>query len=264
MINGRVSVWVLVLELVDFKVIGLLCSITFIFVGGKGVKLIVLDTETTGLKDTKAVSFDDKVVLADRGSEIIEVGGLIVEDSRELANYGQMTPFCVFCDIIGAESELGAKRVHGIDMQEVRHYVRGQFLHNVMRRYVPEFFEDDVLFVGHNILFDMRMLWQGMRNVYDVQVKEGTTTIIPKHGRVMYDTIKYTQTSKGKRRKLDSFKNELAREFNEMLVGVRDLKVRTNAAELLITCNIGAHNALYDALWTFVVWKEQIWDKKLI
>lgn len=238
------------------------------------MKMIVLDTESTGLARCKVGRARDNVSVEDIGSQVIEIGGVIVDDPSKLVG---LTPFCLFCDIIPADSDKEAKKVHGIDIIEVRRHVRGQFLIHVLNTWLPEFFEKDLMLIGHNIGFDLDMIRQSVRNAYEIDIPVATSNFVHSKGRMAYDTVVYTMVA-GKRRKLQSFEDELQEGFDKLILSLRDVHVRTNAAELLMeSCGemtrsgemkprgmcMGAHNALYDALRTFVLWKERVWNQKL-
>lgn len=228
-------------------------------------QFIVFDTESTGLKRT-TVDLSIPSGMRARGDEVCQIGGLILDERMEPQRL-----FCHYCDTIAVESDAKAFEVHGISMKEVRQHVRCQYLTNVLYDHVPEFFWNDIMFVGYNVEFDMEMVAQTLSNS-DVEFKWTPLkgNIVPKTGRYSIDVAEfYRQNStrnKGSTfyRRLSSFEKELEQPREEFFVRYGYLEMQTNCMEMLAPTWDKAHNAFFDALNTYLLWRDRIWRKKLI
>lgn len=205
--------------------------------------------------------------LHNRGDEVCQIGGLILDERMQPQKL-----FCHYCDTVTIEVSAGAQEVNGISMQEVRKYVRCQYLSNVMHDELPEFFCDDVIFIGYNVEFDMSMVHQTLSNSdLDFTWKPFRGSIVPKTGRWSVDVSEYFKqvgnVSRGKGsyyRRLSSFEKELEQSREEFFASYGHMKVETNCLELLSPSWQQAHNAFFDALNTYLLWRDRIWRKKLI
>lgn len=229
-------------------------------------QFIVYDTETTGRKKAE-IDITLPSAMRQRGDEVCQIGGIILNDKME-----PIKLFCHYCDTVAVEVSAGAFAVNEISMQEVRKYVRCQYLSNVLLDKVPEFFWDDTIFIGYNIEFDQEMVKQTLANTdvpFDWQPFKGS--IVPKKGRWAVDVAEYFKQPgnpvSGKNsyyRKLSSFSKELEGAREAFLSQFGHLEVDTNCLELLAPSWERSHNAFFDALNTYLLWRDRIWRKKLV
>lgn len=226
-------------------------------------RFIIYDTETTGLKMAEA-DLSLPSALSARGDEVCQIGGIIADEN--------MVPtklFCHYCDTVKVECDKGALRANQISMKEVRQYVRGQFLPSILTERIPEFLWNDSIFIGYNVEFDMNMVKQTVSNAdvqFDWEPLRGS--IIPKHGRVSIDVSTYFMHYSGGGRtyhtKLSSFDAQLAEKRAEFYRMYGNLDVETNCQELFIPSWNRNHSAFYDALNTYLLWRDTVWRKKLV
>lgn len=225
-----------------------------------GRLFIIFDTETTGLAKQPPSELYVPASITNRGSEICQIGGIILDD--------RMVPlklFCHYCDIVPAESSKGALETHGIHMFQVRKYLLGQYLPEVLMSYLPQFFAEDVIFVGYNVEFDLTMVAQSLANSpISFRWNPLKTTLVPKKGRHSIDVAGYMRIG-SRYRKLSSFEEEL-KPLREAFLNkyIDSLYVETNCIDLLQGSWNQAHNAFFDALSTYILWGERLWKKKLI
>lgn len=228
--------------------------------------LIVFDTETTGLTDANP-DVTTRVTLAQMGSEVVQIGGLIVHggawDKDDPYREISIEPFCYFLDCISANLDEGAMDITHIDMRKWREEVNGYYLHRALVEGVPEMYESNCNFIGHNIMFDIRMMNQTLRNSGGFKAVPLQSSILPRKGRWAVDTVAYT-TKYGRRQKLTALAKYMEDEITEFRESIKDIKVRTNSDTLLNSEYSGAHNALTDAICTFVVWRDLVWRRKIV
>ena len=220
------------------------------------MRYIIYDTETTGVSKMYH-KLHLPCSLKEQGSEVVQIGGLICDDT--------LTPikaFCHYCDCLAADIPEDVKRVTGISMFEIRQYVPNIFLEDVLTSNLPEFFENDVIFCGYNEPFDMAMVSQSIRGLYPTFSTNGKIMFkIPNSGRWELDVLQYLP----KRVKLVSFKKELTpvrEEFHRQYA--KSLDVFTNAPELFKEGWAHEHNALYDAIETYLLLKYKLLGKKIL
>lgn len=220
---------------------------------------IVLDTETTGL-ERSGVPLEEPSTLKVRGSEVCEIGGIILDQEMIPQQF-----FCYYCDVVAPECDEGAKNVTGLSMQELRKYVRGVFLPEILVSNLPEFFYDSAVFIGYNVEFDMEMIKQTLFNSpITFTWSSNKSSILPRKGRISVDVMEYVRCA-GHRRKLKSFEDELEVSRNRFLDKWTDkLSVQTNCPELLSEQWNRGHNSFYDALNTYLLWGDRVWKKKLV
>ncbi len=221
-------------------------------------QFIIFDTETTGLRRATG-DLSSPSGLQSRGDEVCQIGGIIAgEDMKPIRT------FCYYCDTIAANSSKGAYEVHGIDSKDIRSHVRCQFLEVVLLHYLQEFFQPDTVFVGWNIEFDMSMVRQTISNApasFDWKPFKGQ--IVPKSGRWSVDAMSFFPAGKTYR-KLATFATELAYYRHEFFYENSRLNISTNCMEMLKPSCLKAHNSFFDALDTFLLWRDRIWQQKLI
>ena len=229
-------------------------------------QFIVYDTETTG----KTLSDVDLTLPSgpkNRGDEVCQIGGLILDERMQPQKL-----FCHYCDTVAVEVSAGAHEVNGISMQEVRKYVRCQYLSNVMLDRLPEFFWDNTIFVGYNVEFDQSMVRQTLSNTdVDFTWSPFRGSIVPKTGRWSVDVAEYFKqvgsVASGKKsyyKRLSSFEKELEQSREEFFARYGHMEVETNCLELLSPSWQQAHNAFFDALNTYLLWRDKVWRKKLV
>lgn len=221
---------------------------------------IVFDTEGTGLNRQALGKLNEPAAVTSRGSEVCQIGGIILNE--------RMMPlkmFCHYCDTVVADSPTAAYNVHGISQRDVRRYLIGQFLPEIMTQYLPEFFYSNVVFIGYNSEFDMTLVAQSLANSpIDWKWKPLHASIIPKRGRVSVDVAEYVKQGSAYR-KLSSFENELTTQRLQFLSYYeRRVQIETNCIELLQGTWERAHNSFFDAVNTYLLWGDRIWKKKLV
>lgn len=223
-------------------------------------QFIVYDTETTGLYTIAKNALDVPASITMRGGEVCQIGGLVLNEA--------MVPkklFCHYCDTVVAESSSSAFSVHGISQREVRGRVLAQFLPEILTYYLPEFFGEDVVFLGYNIEFDMSMVAQTMANTplpFTWTPFKGS--ILPKHGRVSVNVADYVKQGTHYR-KLSTFDEELKERREDFIRRMSNvLSIETNCCDMLNTSWRTSHNAFYDALNTYLLWGDRVWKKKLL
>lgn len=228
--------------------------------------LIVFDTETTGLADSNP-DVTSRVTLAQMGSEVVQLGGLIVNGGpwNRADPYKEISiePFCYFLDCIAANPCPEAMKITHIDMRRWREEVNGYYLHQALVEGVPEMYASDCNFIGHNVMFDIGMMNQTLRNTGGFKAALLRNSILPSKGRWAIDTVAYT-TKFGRRQKLTALASYMEEEINEFKESIAGIKVRTNSETLLNGEYSGAHNALTDSICTFVVWRDLVWRRKIV
>lgn len=221
---------------------------------------IVYDTEGTGLQKSLSPKLNEPAPITARGSEVCQIGGIILND--------RMVPqklFCHYCDTVAADSPTAALKVHGISQRNIRHYLIGQFLPEIITQYLPEFLYPNVIFVGYNVEFDMTMVAQSLANSpINWRWQPCKASIVPKRGRYSVDVGEYVKVG-SRYRKLSSFSDELATQRLQFLTYYeKRLPVQTNCIELLEDTWEHEHNSFFDAVNTFLLWGDRVWKKKLV
>ena len=216
---------------------------------------VVLDTETTGL-NRKYSALNEPCSLRDNGDEVIQIGGLLLDE--RLRPY---KAFCHYCDCLMASVPEEASRVHGINIQDVRRYIPGTFLEEVVAEWVPELLSDDVVVIGYNSDFDMQMVAQSMRNFcFDFGKFKKVMTKLPTTGQWSLDVMGYLP----KRVKLVSLYDECTEARCDFYQEFRGrLPLESNVPEMLEATWAHAHNSLFDAIETYLVFKTKVLGKKL-
>lgn len=216
---------------------------------------IVIDTETTGLARPR-VAFNAPCAITDNGSEVIQIGGLYLDEQLKPAK-----AFCYYCDCMSPESSAQAFATHQIAMSAIRERLAGVFLEEVVEKHLPELLSDDVTFMGYNSDFDMYMIRNSMRShARQFAPWQKVTSRLRSSGRWAVDAMAYLP----KRVKLSSFYQELtpARERFHSIYG-GSLPLETNYPELLLGQMKTAHNSLYDAIETYLLLQSKVFGKSL-
>lgn len=221
---------------------------------------IVYDTEGTGLNKMALTDFNVPAAITVRGSEVCQIGGIVLDERMVPLKF-----FCHYCDIVSADSPPSAKNVHGIHMRDVRQTLLTQFLPEVMLTHLPEFFQEDVIFIGYNIEFDMTLVAQTLANSpFPFSWTPFKGTILPKHGRYSVNVADYVKQG-SHYRKLSSFEEELSEARRTFIFRFVDrLAVETNNYEMLKDTWEHAHNSFFDAVNTLLLWGDKVWRKKLL
>lgn len=216
---------------------------------------IVFDTETTGLK-RKFASLNEAASFSDLGDEIIQIGGLILDDKAE-----PIKAFCHYCDTVTSSSSSDSFRVHGINSEHVRDEVGGMFVDEILWKWCPEFFAPSVTFVGYNGMFDIQMVAQGLRNFpYPFVKPEKLSTRLKKSGRWVLDVMDYLPEKRKLVQQASLMGKERDKFFEEY--GGR-LTLETNAPRLLEQEWNQAHNSLFDSIETYLLFKHKVWQVKV-
>ena len=225
-----------------------------------GRKFIVFDTETTGLFRQGLDTLNTPAAITAKGSEVCQIGGLVLDETMS-----PLKLFCHYCDTVVANSSQAALEVHGIDMRNCRQYVTGQFLPEVMQRFLPEFFEPNVIFIGYNVEFDMAMVAQTLANSpFSFNWSPVRASVVPRRGRHSVDVAEFFKVGSNYRR-LVSFEKELLTPRMQFLSYYSNfMTVETNCLEMLEPTWDRAHNSFFDALNTYLLWGDKIWKKKLV
>lgn len=215
---------------------------------------LVADTETTGL--VRKADLNSACSLYDNGDEIVQIGGLLLN-----ADMVPVRAFCHYCDCLLPESVSQAYNKHGIRMSSVRQYVPNIFFEEVALKLIPELFSDNLIVIGYNTDFDVKMIAQSLRNFSaDFDNLRKVTARVPKSGRWQLDVMKYLPT----KAKLVSYYSRLSHardSFFNKYAG--NLVLETNAPELLERTWQSAHNSLFDAIETYLLFITEVWNKKI-
>lgn len=222
---------------------------------------IFLDTETTGLdyeKDTKNIT--------DFYDEVLQVGGLIVKNApweNNTSDYSNtiIEPFALYCDTVKSHSQ-AAYNVHHIDIRQIRKYLEGEFLPKVLYENLPELFEDNVTLIGHNIMFDVNIVNRNVKDCYPFDFKKVTSNIFPKQaGHFAIDTVDFTKTQEY-RKKLSALYKTHKDKIDQFAESIYMSKIRTNCYELF-DARKESHDALFDSICVYVIWRDLLWKKKV-
>lgn len=217
------------------------------------MNFLFLDTETTGLERGSEVT---------RGDEVIQIGGVLTDE-----NLIPLRVFDYLCDTTKISMSPQAQRVHGLSMQYIRSQVRDIYLEEVINQYLPELYTSkDLITVGHNIRFDIDMIWQTLRDCSKKPLfgSEVQPPLLPKQGRYYIDTVPYfmRKTPNGAfRQKLSTLSKKYTTEFEQFLDNTPSGIYSTNY-ERVGRPNL--HNALVDSIYCYIIFKEQVWKTRLL
>lgn len=216
---------------------------------------IVFDGETTGLARIQG-AINNPQSLKGNGDEIIQIGGIILDES-----FTPKRMFCHYCDCLLPGIDTEASAINRIDMSMVRQQVPNVFIEEVVETLVPELCSDNVTLIGYNIDFDINMMAQSLRDaVIKWKPLNKVSTRIPRQGRNAIDVMKYLP----KRVKLVSFYDALTEPRNTFYRLYADkLTIETNCVEMLEETWSSAHNSLFDSIETYLLFMDQILGKKL-
>lgn len=213
---------------------------------------VFLDTETTGL------SLDTETSC---GDEVIQIGGVITDE-----NLKPLKIFDYLCDTTKINQHPKAFETHGITLEFLRQQVKDIYLEEILFTKLPELFEEpDVIVVGYNVLFDINMINQTLRDCskkpfWGVQL---TTSTIPNNGRFFLDLVPFflRNTPKGSfRQKLTSISPKYKDDFEYLLDNTPADIYDTNYTK---NTDSNFHSAVYDALYCYVIFMKAIWKVKL-
>lgn len=218
---------------------------------------VVFDTECTGLEKLQG-SLAQPHSVTKIGAEVIQIGGMFLDENME-----PIKAFCHYCDCLAAHSEAAAYATHKIQLEDIRAHVSGMFLEEVLCRYLPEFYSSDIVFIGYNADFDMRMTAQSSRD-FPVTFKLGRRVVskMPTSGRNVLDVMDFLGPHRAKLVSYESWIKPYRDQF--MSLYRRVLPVETNIPSMYLESWEKAHNALYDAVNTYILFKYKLWGVKVI
>lgn len=216
---------------------------------------IVFDTETTGL-DIRHASLKEVCSISNNGDEVIQIGGLTLD-----SNLNPIKAFCHYCDCLKHASDGKAFKTHQLDLATIRRYVPNTYLEDVLVTYLPEFFEEDVVFIGYNVKFDINMVAQSIRNSsLEWGPFQNVKAKLPREGRWQLNVMDFLP----RRMQLVSYETSLREARTKFYKEFQGrLPLETNCPELLSEHWQRAHHALYDSIQTYLLFKEQVWMKKI-
>ena len=216
---------------------------------------IVYDVEATGLR-IKYTGLSEPASIKDGGDEILQIGGLVLDERMK-----PVRAFCYFCDTVLAASSAEAFATHEIKLEDIRDRLSNVFVEEIITRKCPEMLADDAVFIGYNTEFDLRMTATGMRNLPGVfKQPSAITNRISKKGRQFVDLMKYYPERRKLVQRVASLNKQRDAFFAEY--GHR-LPFETNHPDLFLDQWGGSHNALWDVIDTYILFKEEVWKKKL-
>jgi len=218
----------------------------------------VFDTEGTGL--TKLVgNLQQPLSVAKSGAEVIEIGGLFLDERLQPIKF-----FKHYCDCMAPHSDAQAFAVHGIELEFIRRYVSGVFFEEVVATWLPEFLEDDILFIGYNVDFDLKMAAQSMRDFPKQFIMPKRMFVkVPRRGRYSLDVMQYLP----QKRKLSSYEDALAEERQHFWATYRRAVPRESNCQGWADVEWDretAHDSFFDALETYLLLTTQIAGKKIL
>lgn len=219
------------------------------------MRYIVCDVECTGLTRLSGDIYQPLSV-SKSGSEVIQIGGLILDE-----RFNPTKGFRHYCDCMVAHSDARAYAVHQIDLREVRRLVGGIFLEEVLCCWIPEFYDENVTFIGYNTMFDMQMVRQSTREFpVEFIMPKRVLSKFPQQGRHFVDVMDFVP---GTRRKLVSFRGYLEPLFQEFQQKYASrLRIESNYSSQL-TDNFSAHDALYDSIMTYLLFHDLVLGKRI-
>lgn len=218
---------------------------------------VVFDTEATGLERLQG-PLSRPASVTKMGAEIIQIGGLFLDD-----NMNPYKGFCHYCDCLNACSSAEAFKVHQIRIEDIRDTLSGVFVEEVIARWLPEFYDDNIVFIGYNTPFDISMVSQGVRD-FPVQFKSPRRVItkMPATGRHFIDVMDYLASYKIK---LASYETQLKDKRDEfMSLYGRAVTVESNIPSLYKESWEKAHNSLYDSINTYLLFRDRVWQRKIL
>ena len=218
-------------------------------------KIIIFDTESSGLLTPSLGNSPASV--SKSGDEVCQIGGIVCDSKGNVENC-----FCLYCDILAANNTPSAKAVNEIDMQEVRKSVPNQFLSEVLLTYLPIFFSPNNLFVGFNAKFDVKIMANTLRDLIIFEPKCALGPKVPERGSWFVDVGPFVFPT-GRWRKLSSFTAELAEKTEDFKRMHLSKGVITNDPVSFTRDWEKNHNSLFDSMLTYLLWKENVWCKRI-
>ena len=221
------------------------------------MKYIVLDTETTGLKRMPKGRIVEPTGLSYAGDSVVQLGAVVADE-----NFGIYKAICVFNDVVKAYSDPKAEEVNGLNLSVIRSRLSGVTLAQNIEKYLPEFYDPHVCFIGYNIDFDMDMIAQTTRN-YRVVTPPRKYMIPrrPQEGRITVDIAEYFAKTGAGGRKYHSKLVDACRGYEDVVqetFGDINRMMFTNFPELYKQNGNGYHSALYDSVATYCLWRARV------
>ena len=205
------------------------------------------DTETTGLGDT---------------DEVIQIGGVITDESLK-----PIRAYCYNADTTAPFIHPKVTAINKLTLEILRTTARDIYIEQVLNDFIKEFYADDVIFCGYNVKFDIRMLNNSIRND-NLKVNFGkkiTPPLLPKVGAWNLDVADYFafNTSNGRRfPKLSNLALKMTDVYDQFISEYTMLPINSNLPSGML--HLDSHNSLYDSIITFLLFREQVWKKKLL
>ena len=216
---------------------------------------LVYDVEATGLR-VKYTGLSEPCSITDGGDEILQIGGLVLDEKMD-----PVRAFCHFCDTVTASSSAEAYATHEIKLEEIRDRLCNVFVEEVITTRCPEMLADDTVFIGYNTDYDLRMTATGLRNIPGLFKQPAqVTTRINRKGRQYVDLMKYYPERRKLVQRVASLQDRRDAFFSQY---GHKLPFETNYPELFLEQWGRSHNALWDVIDTYLLFKEEVWRKKL-
>lgn len=218
------------------------------------MKFVIFDTETTGLN-----------------GEAIQMAMIVLDENLKIESFDSF-----YCDT-DCVIEKGATNVHGLTNEMVHKLSGGKYFEDYVLgnpRYKKLFFEEDVVFPGYNVLFDLKIVnnslintghglitdikkYSDLKNNPDAKLRLVTKTYNPikeTGGAHWFDLMEYARNRTGMIKGLN-----LAKAVDLL---VRDIDVKTSFDVVSKKFNLQSgksyHDASYDAFCTMLLFYEFI------
>lgn len=221
------------------------------------MKYIIFDTETTGLRKMAPADWDKCCSLNYEGDSVIEFGAVLVREDASIVK-----SVCLFNDCITAGGNPKAMSVNGLSLQEIRRTLSGVTLERNLATFFPEFFDTDVCYLGWNTPYDIALVSQTVRNYRIMpKVPQHMDLRSPKTGPCFVDVCDFYNTIAGgkkRRQRLVDASSRFATDIAEIFSRCSKSLI-TNSRDLFEQNEGGCHSALYDAVATYVLWRERVW-----
>lgn len=190
---------------------------------------VIFDTETTG--------FTSK-------DEVIQFSGVITDEHLE-----PIRLFDFYCDT-ARKSHPDALMLHRITQEELHKRSMGKTLEDHIAAMSEWFKQEDVIWVGYNVPFDIRLVTSTLKNNGAPLVDFGTETTTPfqAKGRWFFDLMKYYKGYKfAGRYTLADAVNDITGFSKEQLASIYTKMTKKSVQEVTF------HRADFDSLITWVL-----------